>query len=74
MVCADQLSDAGRCHTDPEFLCLDLFWDAKLHGVVLYCEFGGILPLSVGAKKVKSAFFSSKKSTLGIKNDLKKIV
>jgi hypothetical protein len=35
MVCADQLSDAGRCHTDPEFLCLDLFWDAKLHGVVL---------------------------------------
>jgi hypothetical protein len=69
MAGADQFSDAGRCHTDPEFLCFDFFWDAKLHGVVLYCEFGGILPRSVGAKKVKNAFFSSKKSTLSIKNN-----
>jgi hypothetical protein len=28
----------------------------------------------LGQKKVKNAFFSSKKSTLSIKNDLKKIL
>ena len=70
MACADQFSDAGRRHTDPEFLCFDFFWDAKLHGVVSGNEFGDILPRSVGAKKVKNAFFGPKTSIFAIKNDL----
>ena len=74
MACADQFSDAGRRHTDPEFLCFDFFWDAKLHGVVSGNAFGGILPRSVGAKKVKNAFFGSKISTFSTEKDLKKIL
>ena len=58
MACADQFSGAGWCDADPEFLCLDLFRDAKLHGVVSGNEFGGILPRMVGAKKVKKTFLS----------------
>jgi hypothetical protein len=45
-----------------------------LHGVVSDNEFGGILPRSVGAKKVKNAFFGFKKSIFAIKNHLKKIL
>ena len=67
MACADQFSGAGWCHTDPEFLCFDLSWDAKLHGVVSSNEFGGILPRPVGAKKVKIAFLIHEKSVFQIK-------
>jgi hypothetical protein len=73
VACANQLSGASRCHTDPEFLCFDFFWDAKLHGVVSGNEFGGILPRSAGAEKVKSAFFRSKKSASAIENKIKKL-
>jgi hypothetical protein len=45
-----------------------------LHGVVSGNEFGGILPRSVGAKKVKNAFFGSDTGTFVNKNDLKKIL
>ena len=74
MICADQFSDAGRCHADPEFLCFDLFWDAELHSVVFDIEFGGILPSSAGTKKVKTAFFDSKISAFSIKFYLLKII
>jgi hypothetical protein len=70
VACAHQLSDAGRRHADPEFLCFDFFWDAQLHGVVSGNEFGGILPSSAEAKKVKNAFLEPKKSLFSTKNDL----
>ena len=73
MTCANQFSDAGRCHAYPEFLCFDFFWDAKLQSVVFDIEFGSILPSSAGAKKVKTAFFESKKSAFSINFCLKKI-
>ena len=74
MACADQFSGAGWCHTDPEFLCFDLSWDAKFHGVVSGNEFGGILPRPVGAKKVKAAFSIPKKSAFNIKNSLLRLI
>ncbi len=74
MACADQFSGAGWCHTDPEFLCFDLSWDAKLHGVVSGNEFGGILPRPVGATKVKIAFFIHEKSVFLIKKFPKKLI